>query len=151
MKKTINQFQDRARKRAAAADHGPDSPIPYVLPDSGARRDFPTGSRRDVATGKGRYDLVPEYPIERLAKHFENGSAKYGDRNWEKGQPLSVYVNSAQRHMAKFKMGDRSEDHLAAVLWNVSCLLWTENEIREGRLPDELRDVPWPDSLPFGG
>ena len=35
--------------------------------------------------GKGRCDLLPPNALLRLARHFENGSKKYGDRNWEKG------------------------------------------------------------------
>lgn len=57
--------------------------------DSGKRQEFQTGSIRDTREGKGRYDLLPPHAIFRLAKHFENGAKKYGDRNWEKGQPLS--------------------------------------------------------------
>ncbi|HUS51203.1 MAG TPA: dATP/dGTP diphosphohydrolase domain-containing protein, partial [Candidatus Paceibacterota bacterium] len=66
--------------------------------DSGKRQDFDTGSRRDTRDGKGRYDLLPVRAIKRLAKHYENGAKKYGDRNWEKGQPLSRYLDSALRH-----------------------------------------------------
>ena len=113
---------------------------------SGADRQFSTGAHRDAAGGKGRFDLLPVYALMRLAKHYENGSVRHGDRNWERGMPLSSYTDSAFRHLVKFMDGSRDEDHLAAVLWNVSGYLWTEREIREGRLPDDLADVPWPDS-----
>ena len=32
---------------------------------------------------------------------------------------------------------------------NIFGYIWTEREIREGRLPITLRTVPWPDSVPF--
>lgn len=31
----------------------------FITKDSGERREFSTGSKRDIATGKGRYDLLP--------------------------------------------------------------------------------------------
>jgi hypothetical protein len=55
----------------------------FIVKDSGKRQEFSTGARRDISTGKGRFDLLPPYAITRLAQHFENGSLKYGDRNWE--------------------------------------------------------------------
>lgn len=116
--------------------------------DSGApRAEFDTGAVRDAASGKGRFDLIPMYVLKRLAVHYENGARKYADRNWEKGIPLHRYVDSAFRHLAAFMDGDRTEDHLAAILWNVAGYVWTEREIREGRLPATLQTVPWSDSL----
>lgn len=106
--------------------------------DSGARRDFGTGSVRDVADGKGRFDLLPFYPIERIAQHFENGARKYGDRNWQKGQPLHVYLDSGLRHTFKLLDGWSDEDHAAAAAWNLLAYMWTAREIAEGRLPRSL-------------
>jgi hypothetical protein len=111
-----------------------------------APRVFETGAVRAREAGKGRFDLLPPYPLLRLAQHYENGANKYNDRNWERGLPLHCFQDSAERHMAQFKDGNREEDHLAAVLWNVAGYIWTEREIREGRLPDSLYTVPWPDS-----
>ena len=110
--------------------------------DSGARQEFVTGSVRDTRDGKGRFDLLPPYPLHRLAVHYANGAVKYGDRNWEKGQPLSRYVDSAMRHLVKQLAGARDEDHMAAVAWNVLAYIHTEHEIQEGRLPEELNDMP---------
>lgn len=112
--------------------------------DSGKRQEFPTGSRRDLNTGKGRYDLLPTYAIQRLAQHFENGAVKYGDRNWEKGQPLSRYLDSAIRHAFKGLAGIKDEDHLAASCWNLLCLIETEHRIELGLLPKELNDLANP-------
>jgi hypothetical protein len=80
--------------------------------------------------------------MERDARHLEFGAKKYGDRNWEKGQPLSRYYDSAIRHMNKFMMGHRDEDHLAAARWNIGALMHTQEMIRIGRLPVELDDLP---------
>ncbi len=109
--------------------------------DSGAREEFDTGSRRDTRKGKGRYDLVSPIGLHRLAQHYENGAAKYGDRNWEKGQPVSRYIDSALRHLYSFLDGDRSEDHLSAVSWNAMGAIHTQVKVSQGELPKELNDV----------
>lgn len=114
--------------------------------DSGARTEFETGSRRDMQDGKGRYDLLPFIALRRLAQHYENGAKKYGDHNWRKGQPISVYFNSAMRHMVKYMMGWRDEDHLSAAIWNIAAILETEEMIARGKLPATLDDR-YPDLL----
>lgn len=110
--------------------------------DSGARQTFSTGSVRDTQTGKGRYDLSSPIVNERDAKHYENGAKKYGDRNWEKGQPLSRFLDSALRHINKYREGHRDEDHLAAARWNLAGLIHVEEMIERGVLPKELDDLP---------
>ena len=109
--------------------------------DSGERQEFPTGSRRDTNKGKGRFDLMPAYALKRLAQHYENGAVKYGDRNWEKGQPLGRYMDSAIRHAYAYLNGSKDEDHLAAVAWNALAIIETEHRIEMGILPTELDDI----------
>ena len=110
--------------------------------DSGARREFNTGARRDMSSGKGRFDLLPVHAIIRLAKHFENGAVKYGDDNWRKGIPLRRYLDSMLRHAFKFMGGADGEDHLAAIIWNACCLLETQSLIERGLLPKKLDNLP---------
>lgn len=113
-----------------------------AVKDSGKRRAFPTGSVRDVRIGKGRYDLVSPFALDRLAKHYENGATKYGDRNWEKGQPLSGYIDSALRHINKRQRGMKDEDHMAAAAWNILAFIHTEMMMQAGVLPRDLDDMP---------
>ena len=112
--------------------------------DSGARREFNTGARRDMSSGKGRFDLLPVHAIIRLAKHFENGAVKYGDNNWRKGIPLSSFLDSMMRHGFEFMGGLENEDHLMALIWNACCLLETQELIAKGKLPKELDNLPEP-------
>ena len=112
------------------------------IKDSGERQEFDTGSQRDTREGKGRFDLLPMRAITRLARHFEAGAKKYGERNWEKGQPISRYLDSAMRHTCKHLQGERDEDHLIAAAWNLMCAADTEERIKEGSLPKELNDTP---------
>lgn len=113
----------------------------FTTLDSGQREDFPTGSRRDARYGKGRYDLLPHEGIARLAQLYERGAVKYGDRNWEKGQPLSRFADSMLRHAFQAAAGMKDEDHLAAVAWNALAMISTEARIRRGELPQELDDL----------
>lgn len=112
-----------------------------AVKDSGKRQEFSTGSVRDTQEGKGRYDLISPIALARLAKHYENGAKKYGDRNWEKGQPLGRYLDSALRHINNFREGDRSEDHLSAAAWNLFSLIHTEEMVKRGSLPESLVDL----------
>jgi hypothetical protein len=110
--------------------------------DSGERQNFDTGSVRDTNIGKGRFDLIAPYATLRLARHYENGSRKYGDRNWELGQPLSRYLDSAMRHLTKVTMGLEDEDHLIAATWNLLAIVETQKRIELGILPETLNDLP---------
>lgn len=120
----------------------------HVVKDSGRRQVFGTGSQRDTRDGKGRFDLIPSEPLRRLALVFERGAVKYGDRNWEKGQPLQRYIDSAMRHLNCFQAGDREEDHLMQCAWNCFAYVDTERRIRSGHLPSELDDTPRPRRSP---
>ncbi len=113
-----------------------------MLEDSGKRQSFNTGSVRDTREGKGRYDLVSPVFLKRLARHYENGALKYGERNWEKGQPVSRYLDSAMRHLVRYLDGERGEDHLTAAAWNCGAAIHTLELIRRGSLPRELDDCP---------
>jgi len=91
----------------------------------------------------------PWSALIQVSKLFEAGCQKYGDRNWEKGQPLHIYMDSGLRHLAKCLRGDTDEDHLTAACWNFLCYLDTECRIEEGILPESLADgMPKPSPLP---
>lgn len=74
--------------------------------------------------------------ILEVAKHFEDGAAKYGDRNWEKGIPVHCYIDSAVRHYLKYYRGDKDEPHDRAFMWNILCAMWTHKH------HPELIDIP---------
>jgi len=111
-----------------------------AVKDSGARQEFETGSRRDTQDGKPRLDLIPPLWLTRMGTHLANGAVKYGDNNWQKGQPLSRYYGSALRHTIAWFEGQDDEDHYAAAAWNTLAAMWTLEEIKAGRLPASLDD-----------
>ena len=88
----------------------------HAIKDSGHRREFENGFKRDMAIGKGRMDLLPWKAIIELSKHCENGAVKYGERNVDKGAPINCLMDSAFRHMAKYMEGETDEDHLIAAM-----------------------------------
>lgn len=118
----------------------------FVTKDSGDRRDFGTGSVRDRAVGKGRFDLIPTMPMRRLADLYERGAVKYGPSNWKLGQPLMAsYIDSASRHLNQLIAGEPTEDHAASVVWNIVSYMWTLDAIERGALPKSLDDRPAPE------
>lgn len=107
-------------------------------------QEFPTGAHRSKATGKGRYDLASPWAEARVARVREAGADLYGDRNWEKGMPLSRFVDAAKRHIEQHLMGDRSEDHLAQARWNLDAAMHIETGVGVKFYPQALCDCgPW--------
>lgn len=109
--------------------------------DSGNRQTFATGANRDVQKGKGRFDLMPPFVALFVSRIYEVGCEKYGDRNWEKGIPISRFLDSAKRHIEKYQAGLRDEPHLSMATWNLSCALWTAAMVTLGLRPAELDDL----------
>jgi hypothetical protein len=81
---------------------------------------------------------VPWRELKRLAELYEKGGYKYGDHNWEKGQPPDRFFDSAIRHLVQWREGEDTEDHLAAALFNILGIMYTLTEIELGNLPSEL-------------
>ena len=110
------------------------------LKDSGVREQMSTGSQRDTQVGKPRPELIPPSFLVKLAMHYGNGASKYNSNNWRKGQPISRYLASFERHMLAFRCGRTDEPHLVAAVWNLIAIDWTIDAISTGRLPSELDD-----------
>ncbi len=106
------------------------------IKDSGERTVFPTGSVRDMHEGKGDMVSIPWESILRLSKHYENGAKKYQRWNFRKGIPISSFIDSACRHLAKYQCGMDDEDHLSAAAFNVLGAMLMENTM------PEMNDLP---------
>ena len=91
-------------------------------------REFDTGAQRDTGDGKLRMSLVPHAELKRVMKRYLDGAVKYGENNWMKGMPLSVFYDCMHRHLDAWWRGDDSEDHAAAVVWNMLCAMHTETK-----------------------
>ena len=73
-----------------------------------------------------------------VAKHFEDGCKKYGERNWEKGSgiPTFSYVDSMLRHYFKAWAGWEDEPHARAIVWNLMCCIHTVDHIQSEHPPE---------------
>ncbi len=95
----------------------------FETKDSGKREEFPSGMRRDTQDDKPRYDLVDRAFLRRWAELMARGAKKYGEENWRKAataEELRRFQASATRHLFQWLDGDRTEDHAAAVAFNLA-------------------------------
>lgn len=89
-------------------------------------RKFSTGAVRDTDQNKPAMETLPWDLMDRVAAHYDKGGAKYGYNNYRLGQPKSAVFGSLMRHARKYFMGDTSEDHLSAIIWNAFSLMHTD-------------------------
>lgn len=75
-------------------------------------------------------EWTKEELILEVSKHYEAGCTKYGERNWEKGIPLSRYIDSGVRHLLKHSNGNTDERHDRAFVWNMFGAIWTAQNYR---------------------
>ncbi len=106
------------------------------------REKYCNGAVRDKRDGKGRYDLISPFAMERLALVMEKGAKHYADRNWEKGIKITRFLDSAFRHLNQFLEGKRDEDHLGHAMFNIMAIMHTQEMIVNEVLPGELDDMP---------
>ena len=106
------------------------------IKDSGERTEFATGAKRDMHEGKGDMASIPWEAVLRLSRHYESGAKKYDRWNFRKGIPVSSFIDSACRHLAKYQCGMDDEDHLAAAAFNVLGAMLMENT------KPEMQDLP---------
>lgn len=94
----------------------------FTIKDSGERHTFATGMVRDSGQKTLRPDLIWLPGIIRLAEHYGKGAIKYSERNWEKAstvEEMARFKASAFRHFIQWFNGDRDEDHMSAVIFNL--------------------------------
>ena len=93
-------------------------------------RTFETGAKRDSNYNKSFVHNLLGYTRLRFGYLMTKGAQSYGDGNWLKGLPTECYLESVDRHLAKYMNGDRTEDHLASILFGIQgCMI---NEQKEG-------------------
>ena len=121
-----------------------------AIKDSGERREFETGAVRDMSEGKGLMVVMPASALLRLSRHYEHGAGKYGRWNYNRGIPVSSFMDSALRHIMKYLDGWDDEDHLSAAAFNILGAMEMEAHkpemldipAREGTRPFNYRMEP---------
>jgi hypothetical protein len=93
-------------------------------------RRYESGVIRGDNTGKTDYTLALDGPLfERWAAHLTKHAEEKGERNWMNASTQEDYdrfKQSAFRHMVQLQSGDTSEDHFAAVVFNLNGMLYTQ-------------------------
>lgn len=97
-------------------------------------RVFQSGAKRDSDEDKPYVHNLQGYTRLRFGYLTRMGAKKYGDGNFLLGFPKEDALRSLDRHLAKYLDGDRSEDHLSALIFNVQLVMLEEK--REGIKPD---------------
>lgn len=101
----------------------------FTVKDSGQRQEFAGGMVRDTTEGKTHWHRVADGPmLRRWAEHLTKGADKYpdvepGKPNWTLANGEEEYQRfkqSAFRHFFQWYIGNRDEDHAAAVLFNIN-------------------------------
>ncbi len=84
-----------------------------------------TGERKNK--GKLRYDLIPSFANQELARVLTKGAEKYADNNWRGGMTWLSVIASMKRHIAAFEAGEDIDPetgcyHTAQIQCNASFL-----------------------------
>lgn len=111
----------------------------YITKDSGKRKEFASGMRRDTQEGKADFSLlVPkgvkyeDLILTRFAELLSRGADKYGKRNWELAnteEEMERFKSSAFRHFMQWIAGENDEDHAVAVYFNIMACEVTKSKL----------------------
>jgi hypothetical protein len=91
-------------------------------------RVFKSGAKRDSDDNKPYIHNLQGYTRLRFGYLTRMGADKYGDGNFLKGFPKEDSLSSLDRHLAKYLNGDRSEDHIAAIIFNAQLVMLEEKK-----------------------
>lgn len=92
------------------------------------QRPSPTESADRFNSGKLRYDLIPPRILMILAQIYTNGAVKYDPDNWKTGLSFRGVIDSAMRHLEKFRAcedidKDSGLHTLGHAAWNCLTLM----------------------------
>jgi len=95
----------------------------FETKDSGARKEFESGMRRDLQEGKPRFDLIYKPFLFDWAMLMARGAEKYTENNWmlaNSVEELNRFKASAFRHFFQLMNGETNEAHHVAVAFNLA-------------------------------
>ncbi|KKN84442.1 hypothetical protein LCGC14_0289040 [marine sediment metagenome] len=138
-----------ARRGGCDVCHPPNQGETHYVGD-----DCPGAHREEAKSGfkfdseKLRFDLIPPYALEQLAKVYTHGAAKYGDVNYLRGMTYRRILAALMRHVEAYRAGesidpDSGLPHMAHVAWQAFTLMVYENEdIGEDNRKMEVSNEP---------
>lgn len=98
--------------------------------DGMSSRIFESGAKRDADETKPYVHNLQGYTRLRFGYHTRMGARNYGDGNFLLGMPSDQALASLDRHLALYLSGDRNEDHLSAMIFNIQLVML--NDQRDG-------------------
>lgn len=98
------------------------------------KRQFETGAVRDKVDGKLRFNMYNSPVVEfRFAEYMKSHEGTYGEGNWKRGIPKSVYLESLLRHVMGLWLKEEcgvddgnSADHASAIRFNINGFMYEE-------------------------
>lgn len=124
---TLNPYNNKESEIAEQVERLRE--INKVVVEKEYSRVFSTGAKRDSNNNKPYVHNLLGYTRLRFGYHMRLGANKYGDNNWLKGLSSDCYLESIDRHLASYLEGDRSEDHLSAIIFGIQgCMINEKNE-----------------------
>ena len=91
-----------------------------------------TGGQKGIKTE--RFDLIPVWALEEIARVFGWGAGKYEDDNWRRGYSWRLSFGAMMRHAWAFWRGEVQDQesglhHLSHVAWHclVMMTFWHES------------------------
>lgn len=87
---------------------------------------FDTGAVRSSDVDHLAYHLISPIGLRRLAERYHKGDVNYPPYNWCLGIPATNVINHLMAHLEKYRAGDRTDDHLAAIAWGAFTLMHSE-------------------------
>jgi hypothetical protein len=106
----------------------------YITKDSGERKEFASGMKRDTTTGKTLWHLINSGPmLRRWAELLTRGAEKYDADNWMKAkghEEFARFKESAFRHFMQWYNEEIDEDHGAAVIFNINGAEYVKDKIK---------------------
>lgn len=97
------------------------APVPSSSPTV-----FEGGAKREVVSEA--CEMICPTALFQVAAIYSEGELRYGRWNWAHGMPTWTIFRHLFRHLLLWKRGDRTESHLAKVLWGVCTLIHYESE-----------------------
>lgn len=127
-----------AKKVSKPQEKKKKSPVASIIKTAtGARRESGVAGNKNSAF-PAKFSLIPARGLHRLAVTCGEGFLKYGQGNWLNGFKETDLIDHIEAHLAEYKKGDKSEDHIAHLTWNAFALMHIQETEEPG---SELLDL----------
>lgn len=136
--KQIKQVAEAAKPKSAVSKPKKKATVVRIIKTAtGASRESGVAGAKDTKF-PAKFSLIPARGLQRLAITCGEGFLKYGQGNWLNGFKETELIDHVEAHLAEYKKGDKSEDHIAHATWNMFALMHIQDTEEPG---SELLDL----------